>query len=165
MTFPCLHCPSCLIAFLLFHRLHTLVAITSQSLSPSSSRSNQTTSMNSSMDEFRLVTLMFNTSHVSLAVSQLHRMWPNVSLSLHKLHLSSIITFRRCRQCFMVKMFLQALHTKCLISLGYFKSQIAFQRARILVLSEHPGITVHLFSFLEQLRCDFVCAVDCKNSI
>ena len=44
------------------------------------------------MGAFRLVTLMFNTSHASLVVSQLHRMCPDVSLSLlHKLHLSSVL--------------------------------------------------------------------------
>ena len=51
----------------------------------------------------------------------------------------------------MGKMFLQALHIKYLILLGHFKSQIAFQRARILVLFEHPRLLSIFLASLSNL--------------
>ena len=112
----------------------------SQSLTPECSRSHQRTSINSSRGGIQSACLTFSSAEVSFAVLQLHRMCPVVSLSTQMSHLSSVVTFHCFKPCLVGRMFLPALHIKCLILLWHFKFHIAFHRACILELSEHSEL-------------------------
>ena len=83
---------------------------------------------------FRLVAL-----YTSFATLQLHRIWPKFSSPPHKSQLTSTPIPLPCSLHFVGRIFLRALHIKCLTLFGQFKFQTNFHSALRLVPFEHSS--------------------------
>ena len=121
ITSGLLHCPPCLTKFLLFHRLHVVIAKRSQSTPRQCSFISHTMSRMFKWGSGREWSLVFVALHTAAATLQPHNMCPEDSHSPHRSQLSSCSIPFAFNRSFVGQIFLTALHMKCLILLGQFK--------------------------------------------
>ena len=143
----CFPLPSCLSLFRLLHKLQPVIANKTQSTSGHLSLISQTMSTKSRQGSGKRGSFIFVALQTFAAVLHPHSIWLTVSSLPHTSQLVSTSTPFDFSRNFVGRMFLHALHMKCLILFGQSKFQMSFQMALDFDPSELYPLSPCLLSF------------------